>query len=87
MVKIEENNDTKNLKIRSPLKYLKDFWRTLEMPLSICKIHLILTWSNRCFIIDNPIVDQVRTFTITDTKLMFYLELYQLKIMQNCLNN
>ena len=57
------------------------------MPLSNCKINLILSWSTRCFIIDNTIVDQVRTFTITDTKLMFYLELYQLKIMQNCLNN
>ena len=30
--------------------------------------HLILTWSNRCFIIDNPIAGQEPTFTITDTK-------------------
>ena len=38
------------------------------MPLINCKINLILTWSNRCFIIDNPIADQEPTFTITDTK-------------------
>ena len=38
------------------------------MPLINCKINLILTWSNRCFIIDNPIADQEPTFTITDTE-------------------
>ena len=38
------------------------------MPLINCEIDLILTWSNRCFIIDNPTADQEPTFTITDTK-------------------
>ena len=33
------------------------------------EINLILTWSNRCFIIDNTIAGQKPTFTITDTKL------------------
>ena len=27
---------TKNVKIRVPLKYLRNFWRTLEMPLINC---------------------------------------------------
>ena len=39
------------------------------MPLINCEINLILTWSNRCFIIDNPIAGQEPTFKITDTKL------------------
>ena len=39
------------------------------MPLINCEINLILTWSNRCFIIDNPIAGQEPTFTISDTKL------------------
>ena len=39
------------------------------MPLINCEINLILTWSNRCFIIDNPLAGQEPTFTITDTKL------------------
>ena len=62
---------TKNVKIRVPLKYLSNFWRTLEMSLIKCEINLILTWSNRCFIIDNPIYypSQEPKFTITDTKL------------------
>ena len=49
------NGGTKNVKTRTPLKYLSNFWRILEMPLINCEINLILTWSNRYFIIDNPI--------------------------------
>ena len=30
------------------LKYLGNFWRTLEMPLINCEIDLILTWSTDC---------------------------------------
>ena len=62
------NNGTKNVK-RETLKYLSNFWRALEMPLINCEINFILIWSNRCFIIDNPISGQEPTFTITDTKL------------------
>ena len=40
------------------------------MPLINCQITLILTWCNRCFIIDNPIAGQEPTFTITKTKLL-----------------
>ena len=28
-----------------PLKYLRRFWRTLEIPLNNSNINLILTWS------------------------------------------
>ena len=52
-----------------PLKYLRNFWRTLEIPLVNCEINLILTWSANSFIISNPINDQVPKFTITDIKL------------------
>ena len=33
-----------------PLKYLKFFWRTLEMPLINCEGSLMLTWSSTCVI-------------------------------------
>ena len=56
-------------KMLKPLKYLSNFWRTVEMPSANCEINLILTWSKRCFIIDNPIANQEPTFTITDMKL------------------
>ena len=38
------------------------------MPLINCETNLILTCSNTCYIIDNPIAGQEPTFTITDTK-------------------
>ena len=52
----------KNVKISVPLTYLSNFWRTLEMALINCEINLILTWSERCFIIDAPIAGQEPTF-------------------------
>ena len=63
------NDGTKSDRIRVPFKYLSNFWRTLQMPLINCEIILNLTCSDRCFTIDNPIGDQVPTFTITDTNL------------------
>ena len=38
----------KNGKIAVPLKYLSNFWRSLEMPLINCKIHLELKWTKNC---------------------------------------
>ena len=75
------NGGTKNVRIRVPLKYLSDLRRNLEMALINCEINLILTWSDRCFIIDNPIDDQVPTFTITDTKL--YIPVVTLSTQDN----
>ena len=37
------NNRTKDVEIMVPLKYLSNFWRTLEMPLINCEVNLILT--------------------------------------------
>ena len=48
------------------LKYLSNFWKTLEMPLINSQI---LTWSANFFIIDDPVNNQVLTFELTDTKL------------------
>ena len=44
------NKVFKNVKIAVPLKYLSNFWRSLEMPLNNCKIHLKLRWSKDCII-------------------------------------
>ena len=48
------------------LKYLSNFWRTLEMPLINFEVNLILTWSSTCVITNS---NGARTFAITDTKL------------------
>ena len=78
---ITGNDGTKNVKITLPLKYFSHFWINLEMSLINCEINLILTLPNRCFIIDNPIVGQEPTFTITDTKL--YLPVVTLSTKDN----
>ena len=43
--KTPANGNTKDVEIMVPLKYLSNFWRTLEMPLINCEVELILTWS------------------------------------------
>ena len=45
------NDGTKDVDIMVPLKYLSNFWRTLEMPLINCEVNLILTWSSTCVLI------------------------------------
>ena len=42
----------KNLEIVVPLKYLSNFWRTLDMPLINCEVSLTLTWSENCVLTD-----------------------------------
>ena len=48
--KIPNNSNEKDVEIIVPLKYLSNFWRTLEMPLINCEVNLILTWSSTCVI-------------------------------------
>ena len=63
------NDGTKDVEIMVPLKYLSNFWRTLEMPLINCEVNLILTWSSTCVIASVIVANQAATFAITDTKL------------------
>ena len=64
-VKIPAAGDRKNVETAVPLKYLRNFWITLEMPLINSEINLILTWSSTCVITNSR---GVRTFTRTDAK-------------------
>ena len=60
------NDGTKNgVKIAVPLKYLSNFWRSLEMPLINCKVELSLKWYERCLLT----AATTATFKITDAKL------------------
>ena len=60
-----DNGAFKNLKIAVPLKYLTNFFRSLEIPLINFKIHLELNWTKECVI--STIADS--TFKIKNTKL------------------
>ena len=63
------NDGTKDVEIMVPLKYLSNFWRTLEMPLINCEVNLILAWSSTCVIVSTDNENQGATFTITNTTL------------------
>ena len=75
------DNGTKNVEIMVPLKYLSNFWRTLEMPLMNCEINLMLIWSANCVIVFTDVANQITTFTITDTKL--YVSVVTLSTQDN----
>ena len=51
-----------------PLKYISDFWKTLEMPLIICEINLNLNLSRNCAIVAKN-ADRTQEFLLTNTKL------------------
>ena len=61
-----DNGNTKDVKIIVPLKYLSNFWRTLEMALINCEFNLFLTWSKDCFIANSTGEGK---FAITETRL------------------
>ena len=67
------NGSTKDVEIMVPLKYLSNFWRTLEMSLINCEISLQLKWSKRCIIVAGTANNQSLTFQINDTNSMFLL--------------
>ena len=45
---VADNGVFKDVKIAAPLNYLSNFWRSLEMALINCKIHLKLNWTKDC---------------------------------------
>ena len=75
------DDGTKDVEIMVPLKYLSNFWRTLEMPLINCEVNLILTWSSNCVLIATAVQNQAATFEITDTKL--YVPVVTLSTQEN----
>ena len=60
------NSSVKEVKIVVPLKYLINFWRSLEMPLINCKVYLELNWFEHCILSS---AGNTEKFAITDTKL------------------
>ena len=60
-----------NVKIVVPLKYLINFWRTLEMPLINCEVSLDLNWSENYVICEE---DRATTFGMISAKLYVPVE-------------
>ena len=90
------NNNILDTEVLVSLKYLSNFWRSLDLPLINCEIELDLSWSKNCIIseisrtfraVGNPPVEQVvtvrtgATFQIKKTKL--YVPVVTLLINDN----
>ena len=63
---LDGNIAKRSVKVVVPLKYLSNFFRSLEMPLINCKIKLNLTWKKKC-VLSTDAGDAV--FIINDTKM------------------
>ena len=63
---LDGNIAKRSVKVVVPLKYLSNFFRSLEMPLINCKIKLNLTWKKEC-VLSTDAGDAV--FIINDTKM------------------
>ena len=63
--KTPDPGNEKDAEILVSLKYLSNFWRTLEIPLINCEVNLILTWPSTCVCNSTG----AGTFKINDTKL------------------
>ena len=74
---VADNIARLNVKIVVPLKYLSNFFRSLEMPLINCKVKLNLTWKKGC----------VLSTDAGDAVFTFQLLLCQKKIIKILLNN
>ena len=65
------NNNNGNIAGRAdveiviPLKYLSNFWRTLEMRLIHCEVELILNWSSNCVIIYTDVANLSNSYFIS----------------------
>ena len=54
-----------------PLKYLSNFWRSLDLPLINCKLELDFKWSKHCVLIEDDDHMIGVNFIITSTKSCF----------------
>ena len=62
------SNGRKSFVAMVPLKYLSNFWRTLEMSKCNCEINTCLNWFKECVIVATAVANQGTTFSIIDTK-------------------
>ena len=63
---VADNIAKRSVKVVVPLKYLSNFFRSLEMPLINCKIKLNLTWKKECVLSTDA---SNAVFIINDTKM------------------
>ena len=64
----DDDGETDNAEIMVPLKYLSNFWRSLETPLVNPDVNLVLNCCASYIIVCTNVANQNVTFTITERK-------------------
>ena len=72
------NRRKEGVKIAVPIKYLSNFWRSLEIPLINGRVEFSMTWNENCILSS---AGTAAIFTITDTKI--YVPVVTLKTEDN----
>ena len=44
---------TLNVELTIPLKYLSNFWRSLDLPLTNCEVEPYLSWTKSCVLVEH----------------------------------
>ena len=70
------NDNKKDVEIIVPLKYLSNFWRTIETLLINCEVNLMLTWSSACAVTNST---GEGWFAIRDTKIYVPVEILSIQ--------
>ena len=81
---LDGNIAKESVKVVVPLKYLSNFFRSLEMPLINCKIKLNLTWNKNVYY---QLMLVMQYLLLMTQKCTFRLLLCQKKIIKILLNN
>ena len=77
------NDGTVNVEILVLLKYLSDFWRTLEMPLTNCETALDLIWpANSVICKENRVIIVAMTYTKLDVPVVTFSTQNNAKLLQ-----
>ena len=84
----EADGTKQRIKVAILLKYLSNFWRSLEIPLINCKVEISLNWIENCVLTTAEVAANAdttgvnsATFKITDVKL--YLPVVTLSVGDN----
>ena len=59
---------TLNVEVTIPFKYLSNFWRSIHLPLIICKTELYLSWTKDCVLVEQNNNITGVSLVITGTK-------------------
>ena len=75
------NGKKEKVKITVPLKYLTNFWRSLEMPLINCGVELSIRWIENCVLSGIENINNERAIANAGTVATFKITVAKLHVL------